>query len=59
MAKLPEWARAYRNFAAAFVVLHGRANAETSLKPTIKNSTICSGSPAEPLGEHHMTRLSD
>jgi hypothetical protein len=36
MAKLPEWARAYRNFVAAFVVLHGRANAETSLKPTVK-----------------------
>jgi hypothetical protein len=36
MAKLPEWARAYRNFVAAFVVLHKRANAETSLKPTVK-----------------------
>jgi len=36
MAKLPEWARAYRNFVAAFVVLHERANAETSLKPTVK-----------------------
>lgn len=36
MAKLPEWARAYRNFAAAFVVLYELANAETSLKPTVK-----------------------
>ena len=36
MAKLPEWARAYRNFVAAFVVLYERANAETSLKPTVK-----------------------
>ena len=36
MAKLPEWARAYRNFVAAFVVLYERAYAETSLKPTVK-----------------------
>ncbi len=36
MAQLPEWARAYRNFVAAFVVLHERAHAETPLKPTVK-----------------------
>jgi hypothetical protein len=36
MAKLPDWARAYRNFVAAFVVLYERAYAETSLKPTVK-----------------------
>jgi hypothetical protein len=36
MAKLPEWARAYRNFVAAFVALHERAYAERSLKPTVK-----------------------
>jgi hypothetical protein len=33
---LPEGARAYRNFVAAFVVLHERAYAETTLKPTVK-----------------------
>jgi hypothetical protein len=36
MARLPEWARAYRNFVAAFVVLHERAHAETDLKPSVK-----------------------
>jgi hypothetical protein len=36
IADLPEWARAYRNFVAAIVVLHGRAHAETPLKPTVK-----------------------
>lgn len=36
MAKLPEWARAYRNFVAAFVILYEGAHAETSLKPTVK-----------------------
>ena len=36
MAKLPEWAQAYHNFLAAFVVLYERAYAETSLNPTVK-----------------------
>ena len=36
MIQLPEWARAYRTFVAAFVVLYERASAETSLKPTVK-----------------------
>jgi hypothetical protein len=36
MAELPEWARAYRNFVAAFVVLYERAYAETTLKPAVK-----------------------
>lgn len=36
MATLPEWARAYRNFVAAFVVLYRRAHAQTPLKPTVK-----------------------
>jgi hypothetical protein len=36
LTTLPEWARAYRNFVAAFVVLHERAHAETPLKPTVK-----------------------
>ncbi len=36
LATLPEWARAYRNLVAAFVVLYERAYAETSLKPTVK-----------------------
>ena len=36
MTDLPEWARAYRNFAAAFVVLYERAYAPTPLKPTVK-----------------------
>jgi hypothetical protein len=36
MAELPEWARAYRNFVAAFVVLYQRASTKTSLKPTVK-----------------------
>ena len=36
MAELPEWARAYRNFVAAFVVLYERASTKTGLKPTVK-----------------------
>ena len=36
ITKLPEWARAYLNFIAAFVVLHERASVETSLRPTVK-----------------------
>jgi len=36
LAELPEWARAYRNFVAAFVVFYERAHAKTSLKPTVK-----------------------
>jgi hypothetical protein len=36
MIQLPEWARAYRYFVAAFVVLYERAYAETQLKPTVK-----------------------
>lgn len=36
LATLPERARAYRNFVAAFVVLYERAYAETPLKPTVK-----------------------
>ena len=36
MIQLPEWARAYRNFVAAFVVLYESAYAETQLKPTVK-----------------------
>ena len=36
LTALPEGARAYRNFVAAFVVLHERAYAETTLKPTVK-----------------------
>jgi hypothetical protein len=36
MAQLPEWARAYRNFVAAFIALYERAYAETTLKPSVK-----------------------
>jgi hypothetical protein len=36
MADLPDWARAYRNFAAAFFVLRERINAETSIPATVK-----------------------
>jgi hypothetical protein len=36
LGTLPEWARAYRNFVASFVVLYERAHAETPLKPTVK-----------------------
>jgi hypothetical protein len=36
LTALPEGARAYRNFVAAFVVLHERVYAETTLKPTVK-----------------------
>lgn len=36
MADLPEWARVYRNFVAAFVVLYRRAYAKTPLEPTVK-----------------------
>jgi len=36
LTSLPEWARAYRNFVAAFVVLYEQACAETPLKPTVK-----------------------
>lgn len=36
LTALPEWARAYRNFVAAFVVLYERANSETTLTPTVK-----------------------
>ena len=36
LSTLPEWARAYRNFVAAFVVLYQRACTETPLKPTVK-----------------------
>lgn len=36
MIQLPERARAYRSFTAAFVVLHERAYAETPLKPSVK-----------------------
>jgi hypothetical protein len=36
MAELPEGARAYRNFVAAFVVLYERAYAETPLEPSVK-----------------------
>jgi hypothetical protein len=33
---LPEWARYYRNFTAAFIVLHERIAAETPLQATVK-----------------------
>lgn len=36
MTQLPEWARAYRNFLAAFIVLYERACAETTLNPSVK-----------------------
>lgn len=36
LTALPEWARAYRNFVAAFVVLYERACSETTLTPTVK-----------------------
>jgi hypothetical protein len=36
MADLPHWARAYRNFVAAFVVLWERIRAETSIEPSVK-----------------------
>lgn len=36
MADMPERARAYRNFVAAFVVLYERAHAQTPFKPTVK-----------------------
>jgi hypothetical protein len=36
LAGLPDWARAYRNFAAAFVVLRERIAVETSIPATVK-----------------------
>ena len=36
MPDLPEWARAYRDFVAACVVLYRRAYAKTTLEPTVK-----------------------
>lgn len=36
MADAPDWARTYRNFVAAFVVLRERISAETALQPTVK-----------------------
>ncbi len=36
MADLLDWARAYRNFAAAFVVLRERIDTETSIQATVK-----------------------
>ena len=36
MVKLPEWARVYRNFVAAFAVLYERADAETTPGPSVK-----------------------
>jgi hypothetical protein len=36
MDDVPDWARAYRNFVAAFVVLHERITVETSIRPTVK-----------------------
>ena len=36
MADLPDWTRAYRNFAAAFAILHDRIGIETSVPATVK-----------------------
>jgi hypothetical protein len=36
MIDVPEGARAYRNFAAAFVALYEQAYARTPLQPTVK-----------------------
>ena len=36
MADLPDWARAYRNFVAAFVVLRERVCAESSITASVK-----------------------
>jgi hypothetical protein len=36
MATIPDWARAYRNFVAAFVLSYERVWTETSLRPTVK-----------------------
>lgn len=36
LGSLPEWARYYRNFTAAFIVLYERVTAETSLHVTVK-----------------------
>jgi hypothetical protein len=38
MAEAPDWARAYRNFVAAFIVLCDRINAETSLTASVKET---------------------
>jgi hypothetical protein len=36
MAELPEWARVYRNFVAAFVVLYERTCTEAGRRPSVK-----------------------
>jgi hypothetical protein len=36
MTELPEWARVYRNFVAALVVLYERISTEAPLQPTVK-----------------------
>ena len=36
MADLPDWARAYRNFAAAFIVLYERVLVDAKVKPSVK-----------------------
>lgn len=36
MADLQDWAKAYRNFAAAFTALYERARAETPMRPSVK-----------------------
>jgi hypothetical protein len=36
LESVPEWARYYRNFAAAFIVLSERIRAETGLQATVK-----------------------
>jgi hypothetical protein len=38
MVDLPEWARAYRNFVAAFVILRERIAAETSITASVKET---------------------
>jgi hypothetical protein len=36
MAALQDWAKAYRNFAAAFAALYERARAETPVQASVK-----------------------
>jgi hypothetical protein len=46
MMDLPDWARAYRNYVAAFVVLYERAWAETELRPSVRDIDYLLWQPA-------------
>jgi hypothetical protein len=46
LTTLPDWARAYRNFVAAFVVLYERVWAETPLQPSVRDIDYLLWQPA-------------